>query len=262
MVLIGATALLTACLLPSRRFPTVLKPGRATSHRVTQQVELRPQQQDPERERREAAKLYLTAIKPVFAKACYHCHGPAKQSGGVRLDTVRAIRLGGDTGPIIVVGQPDASLLVQVLRGADGVSAMPEDGPPVQAEEIAAVAFWIRAGSPPPEGDSESTPTLVSKHWAFQPVEEPTVPVSADPWPSNPIDSFLLATHVAHCVKAVAGLQPSRFCCGARTSTSSVCRLLPMTWIASRQIGRRTPSNASSINSWRLPSMASVGGGT
>jgi hypothetical protein len=132
LVLICATALLIACLLPSRRFRTVLKRGRATIQRVVQRVKLRRQQQEREKERREAAKLYLTAIKPVFAKNCYHCHGPEKQSGGVRLDTVRAIRFGGDNGPI-VVDKPDASLLIQVLRGADGVSAMPEDGPPLKA---------------------------------------------------------------------------------------------------------------------------------
>jgi mono/diheme cytochrome c family protein len=203
VVLICATALLIACLLPSRRFRTVLKRGRATIQRVVQRVKLKRQQQVRERERREAAKLYLTAIKPVFAKNCYHCHGPDKQSGGVRLDTVGAIRLGGDNGPIVAVGKPDASLLIQVLRGADGVSAMPEDGPRLKAEEIAAVAAWIRAGSPPPEGESESAPPPVPSHWAFQPVAKPAVPVSTDPWPANPIDSFLLATHVAHSVQAV-----------------------------------------------------------
>jgi len=203
VVLICATALLLACILPSRHFRTVLKRGRAEIHRFTERVKLKRQQQARERERREVTKLYLTAIKPVFAKTCYRCHGPDKQSGGVRLDTVRAIRLGGDNGPIVVNGQPDASLLIQVLRGAEGVSAMPEDGPPLRAEEIAAVASWIRAGSPPPEDESESTPTSVSPHWAFQPVAKPAVPVSTDPWPSNPIDSFLLTTLVAHSVKAV-----------------------------------------------------------
>ncbi len=73
----------------------------------------------------------------------------------------------------------------------------------MKAEEIAAVASWIRAGSPPPEDESESAAPPVPTHWAFQPVEKPAVPVSSDPWPANPIDSFLHATHVAHSVQAV-----------------------------------------------------------
>ena len=80
---------------------------------------------------------------------------------------------------------------------------MPEEGPPVKADEIAAVASWIRAGSPPPADETESTPALASKHWAFQRVEKPDVPVSTDSWSSNPIDAFLHATHAAHSVEPV-----------------------------------------------------------
>ena len=57
-------------------------------------------------------------IRPVLVEHCYRCHsGQAKTpKGGLRLDSRAAIRRGGETGPAVVPGQVEESLLIQALR--------------------------------------------------------------------------------------------------------------------------------------------------
>ena len=57
---------------------------------------------------------------------------------------------GGESGPAIVPGDPDASLLIKAVRHAPGVSKMPRSGPKLSDAQIAALAEWIRMGAPWP----------------------------------------------------------------------------------------------------------------
>ena len=52
---------------------------------------------------------YLTEVKPLMATRCVACHGALQQKGGLRLDTVARMRIGGDSGPAIVAGKPSES---------------------------------------------------------------------------------------------------------------------------------------------------------
>src|SRR5438128_1250156 len=55
-------------------------------------------------------------VRPIFAQYCHECHGPAKQTSGLRLDTAAGLKKGGDNGPVIVPQKPDDSLLIRAIR--------------------------------------------------------------------------------------------------------------------------------------------------
>ncbi|MCC7153435.1 MAG: hypothetical protein IT161_02600, partial [Bryobacterales bacterium] len=53
-------------------------------------------------------------VRPVLARNCYACHTQSKM-GGLRLDSREAILAGGKTGPAIIAGDPEKSLLIQAV---------------------------------------------------------------------------------------------------------------------------------------------------
>ena len=69
---------------------------------------------------------FVRDVQPIFAKHCLDCHGADSREAGLRLDRRVAALAGGDTGPVIVPGQPDESLLVKYVSG-DGETIMPPD---------------------------------------------------------------------------------------------------------------------------------------
>jgi mono/diheme cytochrome c family protein len=143
------------------------------------------------------AEAYLSLVKPVLEQRCYACHGALKQAGGLRLDTAELALLGGDSGPAVLPGDVDASLLLERIGSEDEHERMPPEGEPLHDEQIAMLAAWIRGGaSAPPDEAPESDP---SDHWAFRPPQRPSLPAVFDPsWGENPIDRFLAAAHHEH----------------------------------------------------------------
>src|SRR5687767_1709306 len=65
-------------------------------------------------------------VRPVLAETCFNCHGPKKQMAGLRLDTRAAFLKGGDTGPAIVPGDPEKSLLIQAVRQTGDLKMPPK----------------------------------------------------------------------------------------------------------------------------------------
>ncbi|MBM3979831.1 MAG: DUF1553 domain-containing protein [Planctomycetes bacterium] len=134
---------------------------------------------------------YLRDIKPVLKERCYACHGALKQKGKLRLDTAALATTGGRTGPAITPGKP-GSLLLERVCDTDDRTRMPPEGKPLSPEQIKLLKAWIEQGAKAP---TDEAPELdPSKHWAFQPVIRPPVPVGREPQASaNPIDRFLSA---------------------------------------------------------------------
>src|SRR5271168_3273863 len=54
-------------------------------------------------------------VRPLLAARCVKCHGPQKQESNLRLDSRAAMMQGGDSGPAIVPGKAEASLLVKAI---------------------------------------------------------------------------------------------------------------------------------------------------
>ncbi len=95
------------------------------------------------------AHFYADVVRPIMATSCVSCHGPERSSGLLRLDTPDAIRAGGSTGPGLVAGNPDASLVVQrmLLPAANSHHMPPTDQPQPSDDAVAAVRWWVAAGA-------------------------------------------------------------------------------------------------------------------
>ena len=136
---------------------------------------------------------YVQDIKPLLARRCYSCHGALKQKNQLRLDTAALAVQGGSSGPAIVPGKSDESLLIDAVTGADGVKKMPPDGEPLAAPQIAKLRDWIDQGAKAPV---EKTPQDPARHWSYQnPVRSPLPVIRNQAWVRNPIDVFIAAEH-------------------------------------------------------------------
>jgi mono/diheme cytochrome c family protein len=142
--------------------------------------------------------IFQRVVRPVLEGTCAKCHGTEKTSGGLRLDTRRSLLAGGDSGPAIVPGDPDNSLIIQAIRHEDGL-AMPPKKPKLPDETIAAFIKWVELGAPDSRTGEAATPTAswpaeARRHWAFRPVRKAAPPdVKQCEWVRNPIDVFILA---------------------------------------------------------------------
>src|SRR5688500_7188720 len=74
----------------------------------------------------EALTLFEKEIRPVLVDQCFECHGPKKQSSGLRVDSREALLRGGDRGPAIVPGDPEKSQLISAVRHEVDLKMPPE----------------------------------------------------------------------------------------------------------------------------------------
>jgi mono/diheme cytochrome c family protein len=144
----------------------------------------------------EVEEFFEKSVRPVLAEQCYACHGDKLQQSGFRADSRAAIMKGTDAGlPGMVPGDPDKSLLIQVIR-FDGKVKMPPQGK-MSDEAIAVLTEWVRMGAPWPGDAAPDAPKpqdLAREHWAFQPVQKPEPPrVRNEKWVQTPVDRFILS---------------------------------------------------------------------
>src|SRR5690349_12061745 len=103
------------------------------------------------------AEFFERKVRPILAAHCVSCHGPQKQKAGLRLDSKAGFTKGGDTGALVKPGDPDASLLVRVIR-YDGDIKMPQKGKLADAD-IATLTAWVKGGAPWPDDAAGGTGT-------------------------------------------------------------------------------------------------------
>ncbi|HEX3658276.1 MAG TPA: PSD1 and planctomycete cytochrome C domain-containing protein [Pirellulales bacterium] len=154
-------------------------------------------------------------VRPVLVDQCYKCHSSQakKLQAGLLADSRQGLLTGGDTGPALVPGKPDDSLIVQAVRYDDVALQMPPHGklPP---EQIAAIAKWVELGAPwPNEAGKGGAPVAKAAfdlegrkraHWAWQPVSVRPAPSTSDAsWPDGEIDRYILTK------LETAGLRPA-----------------------------------------------------
>ena len=143
--------------------------------------------------------FFESKVRPVLANNCYKCHSTKaeKVKGGLLLDSREGLLKGGDTGPAIVPGDPEKSLLLKAVRQTDPDLAMPPKGDKLSDQQIADLTAWIKMGAPDPRlatAAQKNWKDPTAKHWAWQPVRKPSVPIVADAaWGRTPVDNFILA---------------------------------------------------------------------
>lgn len=144
-------------------------------------------------------------VRPLLVERCLGCHGEKEQKGGLRLDHLSDILVGGESGAAVVPNEVDESLIIQAVR-YQGYE-MPPDGK-LPENEIAILEKWVSMGAPWPNDygkpikrtTREKITEEDRKWWAFQPLTTPAVPSVADndsrlvpAWTTNEIDRFILA---------------------------------------------------------------------
>ena len=158
-------------------------------------------------------EFFEKKIRPVLAEHCYKCHSAdaKKLKGDLMLDHRDGVFKGGDTGPAIVSGKPDQSLLIEAIEYDNVDLEMPPRGK-LSDQQITDFTEWVKRGAPWPKeaavgpGAREQFDLAKRKaeHWAWQPVQAGAPPkVKQADWPASPIDQFILAKLEA------AGLKPA-----------------------------------------------------
>ena len=137
-------------------------------------------------------------VRPLLIKHCLECHGDKKQKGELRLDSLKAMLTGGESGPSIVPGKSHESLLVEAINYES--YEMPPDEK-LSDKEIATLTRWVDTGAYWPENadyviKQRKMETFFTEEdrnfWVFQPVKQTDVPeVKAQDWSKNPIDAFI-----------------------------------------------------------------------
>lgn len=161
----------------------------------------------------DAVAFFETKIRPVLVNECYSCHSneTGNARGGLRLDTRQLTRIGGSSGPAVVPGQPEESLLYTAITHQDFVMPPKRKLAP---EVIADFRHWIETGAVDPRETEiveikatigpEDIRTARETFWAYQPPAAPKLPEVRSPaWPTTEIDRFVLARLES------AGMQPS-----------------------------------------------------
>src|SRR3954469_21062791 len=130
-------------------------------------------------------------VRPILSEYCWSCHGPKKQTAGLRLDSRAGVLKGGESGPAVNEKEPSKSLLIQAVRHEGELKMPPKVKLPPPA--VDALAEWVRRGAPWPQTSAGYVADW-RKHWAFQPVTSPVPPTDPnDHWSRTTIDRFVWA---------------------------------------------------------------------
>jgi len=160
-------------------------------------------------------KFFETKIRPVLMTTCAKCHARSaeKVKGGLLVDSFEGLRNGGDTGPAVVPGNLDESLLITAIRYKDDSLQMPPKTK-LPDEVIADFEKWVKMGAADPRGGTSASAVAAQakvdiekgrQYWAFQPPKAISPPkVNDTTWPRSDIDRFLLSALEAKGLKPVA----------------------------------------------------------
>ena len=138
-------------------------------------------------------------VLPYLYTRCVVCHGRRKQESDLDLRSVASILKGGKSGPAIVPGKPEESLLLKRVHAKDmppPIELINAGVRPLETSEIELITKWISQGAKKydikPDVQTADADPLVTdedrKFWSFQTPTKPNVPVHA----GRPVDAFLL----------------------------------------------------------------------
>src|ERR1700689_3184352 len=87
-----------------------------------------------------AFEWFETKVRPILVDHCYTCHSAdTKPAGGLRVDDRNGLLVGGNSGPAIVPGDPETSLLLKRVNHKNPNRRMPKEGQPLTEEQVAAL---------------------------------------------------------------------------------------------------------------------------
>ncbi|MDH4452562.1 MAG: hypothetical protein QE570_05210 [Verrucomicrobiota bacterium] len=96
---------------------------------------------------------FVSDVKPILESRCLECHHSRYVFAGLNLETKKLAMKGGRSGPVIVAGAPQQSLLYKVLLlGHENPIAMPPTPEKQEREHEQIIHDWIQQGAEWPEG--------------------------------------------------------------------------------------------------------------
>ncbi len=165
----------------------------------------------------EGVAFFEKKIRPVLVAQCYQCHSAqaAQVKGELLLDTREGVLRGGESGEIVVPGEPDKSLLIQALRYSNDAPAMPPRKQ-LPAEVIADFEQWVKLGVP---DSRDGKSVIVKSHeidiakgrqfWSFVPPRKSEPPaVKNSNWPLTTEDRYLLSAMESRGLTPVGDANP------------------------------------------------------
>lgn len=147
-----------------------------------------------------AAEHFELKIRPILANRCFACH-TTSALGGLAMNSRADLLKGGKTGPAVIPGKPEESLLMQAVEHTSEKLKMPMGQGRMPDGEIAVLSEWIKAGAYWPEpkpvaASAKGKYTITAEQrafWAFRPVKDSPAPTVQDlAWVKTPIDGFVL----------------------------------------------------------------------
>ncbi|HEV7402922.1 MAG TPA: PSD1 and planctomycete cytochrome C domain-containing protein [Chthoniobacteraceae bacterium] len=139
-----------------------------------------------------AEDFFTAKIEPLLKERCYECHShKGKMKGGLTLDARSGWEQGGDDGPAVVLGKPDESLLIKMVRWSDEDHRMPPKKK-LAEDEVALLEEWVKIGAPDPRVAPAARPNA-EDWWSLKPLVKPAPPAPMDAGVTHPVDRFIRA---------------------------------------------------------------------
>ncbi len=142
-------------------------------------------------------------VGPLLERRCLSCHNDRDRRGGLSLRSAAAALAGGDSGEVMIPGDPQSSYLLELVVPSGETAEMPKGEPPLKPDEVAILRKWIAGGATWPSDLYLTPPTA----WSLANLERPPVPplneATSEFALRNPIDRFVAVGH------RVAKIQPA-----------------------------------------------------
>src|SRR5947199_2187248 len=147
----------------------------------------------------EGTEFFEKKIRPVMVERCYECHSATakKLKGKLKLDTKEDFEKGGESGAVVVPGDPEKSLLIKAIRYKDEDLQMPPKNKKLPDEQIHDFEQWVKMGAPYPatakkvEAKAADPMAEARKFWSFLPPKKSPVPAVHPGWAKTEIDHFI-----------------------------------------------------------------------
>jgi len=156
----------------------------------------------------EQITFFESKVRPVLVDNCFRCHGgdlKKEPKAGLTLTTLKGMLQGGDSGPALMPGNLNKSLIVEAVRYRNENMSMPPKKP-LKPDEVKVIEEWVSMGAPWPgfegeivlqatdEGEPYDWDKFRKEHWSFKPVLKKDAPkVRQFDWPRGDLDRFVLA---------------------------------------------------------------------
>jgi hypothetical protein len=149
--------------------------------------------------------FFESKVRPLLVERCIECHGEKKQKGDLRLDSKSGWQKGGESGAVLVPGNPEKSLLIKAVSYVDKDLQMPPKKQ-LAPEEVAVLREWVKQGAADPrvtevataassKPEADEWETAYQKRldwWSLKPLSKAEPPMVQDAtWAREPVDRFV-----------------------------------------------------------------------